>query len=373
MNEDKASRYHRLRRRASLTGAGLEALLLAGLLASGASAAMRDAAGTWGGGWPGAVVMYCLLLAVASELLQFPVSLYQQVLLERRYGLLTQSTARWLADHAKGGAIGLVLGTISALVVVGLVRISPERWWIGAAIVFSVALIGLARVAPVLILPLFYDVRPLERAGLVARLVTLAERVGTPVVGVFEWRLSDHTRKANAVLAGLGPTRRILVSDTLLAEHTDDEIAVILAHELAHHVHRDLWSGLALETGVLTLGLYVADRALGASVGLFGLDGKADIAALPVVLLAGGAVSLAARPIANLLSRYHERRADRFALELTRDVGSFVTAMKRLAAQNLAEERPSRLVELLLYSHPPIVARIAAAQTWAARSSHPAA
>ena len=183
-------------------------------------------------------------------------------------------------------------------------------------------------------------------------------------MGVFEWRLSDKTKKANAALAGIGQTRRIIISDTLLAEHSDDEIEVILAHELAHHVHRDIWKGIALETALIALGFYLADRVLARFAGSFGLMGKGDVAALPLLLLGAGAVSLALMPVANAFSRAHERSADRYALEMTRNVSAFVSAMKRLGAQNLAEEHPSKIVQWLFYSHPPVRERIAAAQAF---------
>jgi STE24 endopeptidase len=227
-----------------------------------------------------------------------------------------------------------------------------------------IILVGLAQLAPVLLLPLFYDFKPLDRPDLVRRLMALADRAGARVLGVFEWRLSDRTRKANAALTGIGRTRRILLSDTLLAEHSDDEIEVILAHELAHHVHRDIWSGIALETVLIALGFYVADATLGMTARSFGLTGKADVAALPLLLLAAGAVSILFMPVANAVSRMHERRADQYALTLTGNAAAFISAMKRLATQNLAEEEPPRLVELLLHSHPSMQARIAAAREW---------
>jgi STE24 endopeptidase len=218
-------------------------------------------------------------------------------------------------------------------------------------------------------MPLFYDIRPLERAPLAERLVALADRAGACVLGVFEWRLSDRTRRANAALAGIGHTRRILLSDTLLAEHTDDEIEVILAHELAHHVYRDIWSAIALQSALILVGFYLADRVLELFAGSFGLMGKGDVAGLPLLVLAAGAVSLALMPLFNAFSRAHERRADHYALELTRNADAFVTAMKRLAAQNLAEENPSRLVQVLFYTHPPTAARVAAARAWASQSN----
>jgi STE24 endopeptidase len=228
-------------------------------------------------------------------------------------------------------------------------------------------MIGMAQLAPVYLLPLFYTFRPLERPALVNRLLKLAERAETRILGIFEWKMSEKTRKANAALTGIGRTRRILLSDTLLAEHSDDEIEVILAHELSHHVHHDIWKALAIEAALLTLGLYLADRALEMMSGRFGLAGKGDVAALPLLLLAAGAVSILLLPVVNALSRAHERRADRYALEMTGNAAAFMSAMKRLGAQNLAEEHPSRLVETLFYSHPPMAARIEAARVWASQ------
>jgi STE24 endopeptidase len=150
-------------------------------------------------------------------------------------------------------------------------------------------------------------------------------------------------------------------------EHSDDEIEVILAHELAHHVHHDIWKGLALEAALMTLGFYVADRVLSAAVAAQGLESKWDIAALPLLVLSAGAVSLVLLPMVLALSRAHERRADRYALEMTGNVTAFVGAMKRLSLRNLGEERPSRMTELLFHSHPSTSARIAAAERWARR------
>jgi STE24 endopeptidase len=367
-NEDKATRYHRLRRRASLLGTALGALLLLVLLATGASAGLRTLAASIGGAsFVSTTAIYVVLLALIAEAVQLPLAYYEGVTLERRYGLSTQSVGRWWADHFKSGGVSLVFAVLAALLVMGLLRWSPERWWMMAAFCFTGLLVLLAQLAPVLLLPLFYEFKPLQREELVARLLALADKAGAQVRGVFEWRLSDRTKKANAALAGLGRTRRILVSDTLLADHSDEEIEVILAHELGHHVHHDIWIGIAVETVLIFLGFYAADVVLDATAGWFGVAGKADVAVLPVLLLTAGAVSMALLPFFNALSRLHERRADRFALDITKNAPAFMSAMKRLAAQNLAEERPSRLVEVLFHTHPPIASRIEAAQAWAAR------
>jgi STE24 endopeptidase len=368
MNEDKASRYHRLRRRASLLGTvgGIGLLLL--LVVSGGSGVVRDVASSLAGGsFLLTVAIYAAIVFVAAELIELPLAYYLGITLERRYGLSTQTLRSWCADHLNAAAIGMGFAVCGAVLVDLVIRWNPDRWWLVAAIGFSAVMIVLAQLAPVVLLPIFYEFKPLDRPALRDRLVALANRAGAQVLGVFEWRLGDRTRKANAALTGIGRTRRILLSDTLLAEHSDDEIEVILAHELAHHVHHDIWTGIALETALMTLGFYLADLALARVVGEFGIAAKWDPAALPILVLAGAAVSLALMPLANAVSRAHERRADRYALEMTKNAAAFMSAMKRLGAQNLAEEHPSRLVQVLFYTHPPLAARIDAAQGWAAR------
>ena len=370
-NEDKATRYHRLKRRAAVLGTATQALALVVLLVTGASVATREAAtAVVGRSFVLLVIAYVVMLGILLDVVHLPWAFFSGVTLERRYGLSTQTTVRWWGDHVKSGAVALAFSIAAALLVLSLVRWSPDRWWIYGAIAFTAILVLLAQLAPVILLPLFYDLKPLTREALRDRLLVLAERSGAHVLGVFEWRLSDRTKKANAALAGIGSTRRILLSDTLLADHSDDEIEVILAHELAHHVHHDIWTGIAFEAVLIGLGFYLADGALekyGASVGL---AGKADVAGLPLLVLAGGAVSLALLPFANALSRAHERRADRYALTLTRNAPAFITAMKRLAVQNLAEERPSRLARAFS-THPSTAERIDAARTWQLKTQHP--
>jgi len=364
-NEDKATRYNRVRRWTSVAAAGASAAGLGVLLASGVSAALRDwahalaPAAPWFG-----VAIYGVALAGFVELIQAPFAFYGGVTLERRYGLSTQSVAGWLADLAKGALLGVVVAALGALLVRWLTSWSPDHWWLAAAAVLTVFMIAVAVAGPVLLLPLFYRFTPLARAELRARLMALVGKAGTSALGVYEWKLGNRTRKANAALTGLGRTVRILVSDTLLAEHSDDEVEVILAHELAHHVHRDLWVALAVEAAVVLLACFLADRVLSAAVGAYGIVGKSDVAGLPVLLLAGAAARTASLPVTNALSRSHERRADRFALAMTRNVPAFVSAMRRLATQNLSEDRPSRWVEILFLTHPTCASRIASAHAW---------
>jgi STE24 endopeptidase len=372
MNEDKASRYHRLKRQAQAASLVWAVALLTMLVATGLTLRLRSVADHAAPGTPGSVVsglvsvlVYVLLLSLINEAGSLPIAFYSGFLLERRFGLSTEPLSAWLRDQVKSFALGLLLAGPAAAVVYGLIAWSPDRWWLAGGLVFALLIVGLTNIAPVLVLPLFYRVKPLDRDALRARLLALADRAGARVLGAYEWGLAAKTRKANAALAGLGATRRILVSDTMLAEYSEDEIEVVLAHEIAHHVHGDIWKGIAFESGLIVAGFYLASRLLRALAGPMGLRGVDDIAGLPLLLLAAGAVSILMVPVAHAMSRGFERRADQFALRLTRNPAAFVSAMKRLGAQNLAEESPSRIVQWLFYSHPPVRERIAAAQAFA--------
>jgi len=370
VNEDRASRYQRLKRRASVVGLLWAVLLLVGALATGASVWLRDAAETAAGAlspsWQpaAAILVYVALLSLLNECGSLPLAFYSGYLLERRYDLSNETLGAWLRDQAKSFGIGLLLAGPAASIVYWLIRLSSERWWLPAGFVFALLIVGLTNLAPVLLLPLFYTVKPLGRDDLRLRLIALAERAGAQVLGAYEWGLASKTKKANAALAGVGGTRRILVSDTMLAEYSDEEIEVVLAHELAHHVHGDIWKGVVFESALILAGFYLASRMLRALVATLGLRGVADPAGLPLLLLAAGGVSLAMVPIAHAMSRRFERSADRFALHLTHNPSAFISAMRRLGAQNLAEDQPSKIVQWLFHSHPPIRERIAAAQVF---------
>jgi STE24 endopeptidase len=314
---------------------------------------------------PLVIAVYVLLLCALWEAVTLPLGYYSGVVLERRYGLTEQSTQNWLWDQLKGILVLAVLAIIAAEYMYFTIHRWPGNWWLGASLGFGFAVLLLARLAPVVLLPLFFHFRPLDRPPLQERLRSLATRAGLPALGVYEWGLGEKTRRANAALVGVGGTRRILLSDTLIADYSDDEIEVILAHELAHHAHHDVLRAVAAQTALLLVGLAVAAWAtrVAAAAGRWmpAVD-AADVATLPLILLTAGAVCVIAAPIMNGLSRRHERRADAYALRLTSRPTAFISAMRRLGAQNLAEPQPSRPVQWLFHSHPPIEERIEYAQ-----------
>ena len=215
-------------------------------------------------------------------------------------------------------------------------------------------------------MPLFNKFVPLgdEHKELADRLLKLAERANTKVRGVFKFDMSKRTKSANAALTGIGNTRRIILGDTLINEFSADEVETVLAHELGHHVNRDI--AVLVTFGILstTLGLFLASLGLNWAIDVFGFTSPADVAALPALALIIGAYDLLTMPLNNAVSRWRENMADDYALRSTRKYEAFASAFTRLANQNLGEVDPEKWVVFMFYSHPPLGERIAKAQGW---------
>jgi STE24 endopeptidase len=371
VNEDKSARYHKRQRRAAVVSIAWSAGLLALLAATPGAVALREIAEEFvlRLGVPGllgptaTVIVYILALGLLHEAGAIPIAFYRTFLLEHRFGLSTEPARRWFSDQVKGLLLNAAFSGAGFAALYLAIRAWPSWWWLAAGAGFAAIAVVFVRLAPVVLLPIFFTFRPLRREDLRQRLVALSRRAGVPVLDACEWQLSDRTKKANAALTGLGRTRRILVSDTLLAHHSDDEVEVILAHEIGHHVHGDIWKGIAVESLFALAGFFLIGQVLERAWQPLGWWGVSDPAGLPVVVLTAGVLSMTLLPVANAVSRWRERAADRFAWELTGNPQAFASAIERLASQNLAERRPSRLALWLFHSHPPVDERIAAART----------
>ena len=359
--EARARAYHRRQLALSLAGLTAAVTYLLFLIETRAAGHLIAWLGQWSSRWWLQLALALLVLAAGHRLLTLPLAWLGGFWLPRRYGLLHQPFGRWLLDAVKAALLAGGLGLLAAVVVYGLMRVTPW-WWLWGAAVFLAGYTFLALVAPIWLVPLFYRLTPLPDGPLKSRLLALAGRVGVPVTGIWVVDQSRKSRTANAAVTGLGRTRRILLFDTLLNEFTPDEVEAVVAHELAHQLHGDARRGVLVQ-GALTLVTFrVADGALRVGAGLLGLEGPADIAGLPLFGLVLLGVSLGALPVANGWSRHVERQADRFALETIPDPGAFIGAMVRLATLNLAELDPHHLEEFFFYSHPAIGRRIAHAR-----------
>src|SRR6266513_5936997 len=221
---------------------------------------------------------------------------YYGVRLEHRFELSNQKLRAWLWDEAKGFLVGLFLATIVAELLYFIMRQAPQHWWVIAWGAFLGLFVLMAQLAPLILFPIFYKFEPLQNEELKARLVVLSERAGTRVQGVYQWKLSEKSKKANAALTGLGATRRIILADTLLDNYSSDEIEAVLAHELGHHVHRHILKSILVQTGITLFGFWAANWTLHYAVDQRRFEELSDFANLPLFALVSVVLSFLLMP-----------------------------------------------------------------------------
>jgi STE24 endopeptidase len=293
-------------------------------------------------------------------LVSMPLSFYSGYVVEHQFGLSNQSLRRWFRNWSLGNVLAVLLGGVMNVGLFWIIWNTGTYWWLIAAAAFFVMSVVLGQLAPVLFIPLFYKVEPLENADLLERMKRLAAGTGLTIEGVYRLGLSADTTKANAMLAGLGRTRRVLMGDTLLEKFSPEEIEVIFAHEIGHHVHRHIPKMIA--TGVvISLGaFYLIDRVLVAWADI-PTAADAPTSALPLVMFTLNVFMLVLAPLQNAISRHYEVQCDTYALKRTNNRAAYRTAFTKLAKLNKADMEPNPIEVFMLHSHPPIAKRLALA------------
>jgi STE24 endopeptidase len=354
----EVKRYSRLK----ITISAVNAILSIGwmaLLAVVAGPQLSEDTASWEG-WS-RLLASAALLGITLELLTFPLDYYSGFVLEHRFQLSNQTFAGWLWKRLKGYAVGGTLGLVLIYGLYWVLWVAGEWWWLVATVGWLAVTLVLGRLLPVVILPIFYKVTPLQDASLIERLQKLTVGTTLTIQGVYELHLSEETKKANAALAGLGNARRVLLGDTLLKEFTPEEIEVVFAHEVGHHVHRHLIKSIALSVLLSLVGFGIVHLALKGTAAWLGYAGFDDPCALPLLLLVLTVFALCLSPMQNAISRVYERQCDRYALERTQNKAAYRSAFIKLAKINKSDPDPHPLVALLFYDHPPIRERLAMA------------
>ena len=358
-----AVRYHRSGHAIWAGATALELLVPAALLFTGLSARVRDLARRIAGGrWFPTVAIYGAAYVLIQAIVFLPFAWYAGFVRQHAYGLSTETAGQWLADWGKGTAITVVIAAVVLWIPYRLLRASPERWWLWTGLL-TAPLMALAMiVAPVWIAPLFDEYGPMRDRALETRIHRLAARAGIPDGRIYEVRKSDETRRVNAYVTGLGGTKRIVLWDTLVDRLEPDQVVFVMGHEIGHFVLRHTLTIILGATLLATLSLYVVHRVAGRLIVLFhhrfGFERLNDVASLPLLVLVGGVVMLATAPAMLALSRWQEREADRFGLEITHDNQAAARAFGRLHDENLAVPRTGLLYRLWRGSHPDLADRI---------------
>jgi len=362
MNETTATRYQRLRRRVRVAGLLSAAVVLSVVAFTPLSRLAVDWLGARVSSPAVAAVAFVAGLVLLLELAAVPALVYLEGRGVGRSRRARASAGEMLAAHGQAALVTLALAIACALVWSMSVRLGGDLWWALASALLAGLVVIALRVAPAVFSRLG-EVRAVARPELIARLEALARGARVEVAGVHEWRVPDGA-DASALVTGAGGTRRILIASPVLRDWTDDEISVVVAHELAHHRHHDLHVTLVIDAGVAALAGWVAHLALARAASALGLTGATDLAALPFLILVAGGVWVTTTPIRLAVSRWQERRADGFALRTTGGADAFSTAVRRLGAQHLAEERPSLLTRWLFQRHPSVSERVAMAEAY---------
>ena len=355
-----ARKYARIKLKLGLAGTAVFFVLSIVLLASGATRLVEEVVRRVVSNEYLVVLGFAAVLGVLEAVVTVPLQYYSGFHLEHKYNLSSQTLGAWMWEGAKGLLVSIPIITPLLLAFYYCLNTFGSLWWIPVGVLLFFFSVILARLAPVLIFPLFFKFRPLPDGELNAKILQLCEKVGMPVRGVFMFDMSKNTKKANAALTGIGKSRRIILGDTLVANFTDDEIETVFAHELGHYKLRHITLMMILGTISSFLGLYLTAVLYEQSLGWFGFTSLNQIAALPLLAVWLAVYSFVTTPMTNAVSRAHEFAADRFAVRLTGNAEAFVNALRKLASINLAEISPPALVEFLFHSHPSIEKRIRA-------------
>jgi len=347
-DSQKAKAYQRRKHLVGLLHPFLEWILLIGFLVSGFNVTLKNAAAGFAGFYVELTVYYGLFF-LCLLILDFFLSLYSGFYLERAFGLSNQNFGQWGTEFLKRSV--LVFGISLPLVweLYFLIRNVPDFWWIVAWAGFALVSVVLGQLFPVWIVPLFYKYGRVENEELKRRIFRLVEHYRLSLENVYSLNLSKTTKKANAMFAGLGRTKRLVLSDTLLDQFTIDEIESVVAHELGHCVHQDVWLHLGFGLVTSFVGFWLAFQLLRSVV--------SELAAFPLLYLLMSFLGTLLTPLNGAYSRWREREADRFALKAASKEG-FIGAMEKLARLNLADPHPHPLIEWWFYTHPPIEKRI---------------
>jgi len=359
MNDlQRAKEYQKKHQVLTLIGLVLTPLILLIVLISPLSILFRDTAFTISENPYAACAVYFLMFTLFSFVIELPFSFYSSYTVEHQFNLSTQTLSAWALDFLKKTSLSMVFFLVLLEGLYALIWNFPTRWWILAWAGYALISFGVGKVFPVVIIPLFYKYGKVEQESLRQKIVTLAAKYKMPLENVYTINLSKTTKKANAAFMGMGKTKRVVLSDTLIENFTEIEIETVVAHELGHFIHKDIWKQLGF--GLLTsLALFrLTFQIVPASAEFLGFQGAGDLASLPILFIVFYVGGLLLMPIQNGFSRILERAADRFALQACPDKETFISCMDKLGKVNLADPDPHPVYEWFFYDHPAIGKRI---------------
>ncbi|MFC2102940.1 M48 family metallopeptidase [Bacteroidota bacterium] len=303
---------------------------------------------------------FAFVTGLIGSILFFPVNYYTGFHLEHKYNLSNQTFGKWIWENFKSTLVSIVIGVPVLMLFYFTLNQFGSLWWLPFAIILFFVSVVLSQIFPVLILPIFYKLTPLDNEELKTRIETLSRRAAIKVENLYKFDMSKNTKKANAAFTGLGKTKRIILGDTLIDNYSNEEIETVIAHELGHFKKKHIIKNIIIGTVTSFLTLYLISVLYESSLSWFGFTFITQIAALPLLGLWSMLIGLVQSPFGNVLSRKFEYEADEYAVNETKNPAAFINTLEKLTDQNLGDKDPHPFVEWFFYSHPSIKNRIAA-------------
>lgn len=299
-------------------------------------------------------ILFTVMVGAAGSIIYSPLSFYTGFYLEHKYQLSNQSFFQWIWEGIKGILVGSVIGLPILLLFFWVLNYFGSMWWLPFAVFMFVISVVLAQIVPIVIIPIFYKVTPLDDGELKKKIITLANEVGMKVDNVFKFNMSKNTKKANAAFTGLGRTKRIILGDTLLDNYSVDQIITVMAHELGHYKHKHIIKNIFIGTIFSFLTLFLIAVFYENTLHLFDFNNITEIAALPLLTIWAMVIGIIQQPVSNIISRRFEYQADEYAVKSTGKREAFISTLDKLTDQNLGDRDPHPFVEWFFYSHPSI-------------------
>lgn len=352
--EDKARKYARIKYKLALIDIFYTLFLLMLLQISGLGLPLLHTLTLVSNNQFVLVALYSVTIFLLYSALSFPLSFYRSFVVEHRFNLSNQKFHSWFLDYIKLSALGLAVFIILIESFFFFIFAYPSSWWWMSALFWIFLSVVIARIFPVIVIPLFYKYKRIENEDLRSRIIGLAKKMHVHILDVFEIDFSKKSLKVNAAFVGVGSSRRVLLTDTLLGgKFLPEEIELILAHEFAHYRFKHLIKMVMINSCVILLFFYI----------FFQIDSNLrldikDIVNLGTWIFLFMLFQILLAPFMNLISRIMERNADIEAIKIGKKRESFISMITKIGEQNLSEFKPPLWAKIFFYDHPPIEERI---------------
>lgn len=307
------------------------------------------------------VPIYVFLLSLFMFLVMLPIR-YFSYIVSVSYGISIQSVQQWFVGAALDFCVDFIPTLLMVSILYFFIRKARQRWWIYVWLVTIPFTLFFAYIQPVIIEPIFNDFSAIENKELEQKILALADEADIPAERVYEVKMADQTNAMNAYVSGIGKNTQIVLWDTTLANLSEEEILFVMAHEMGHYAHKDIYKDLTIDFVISFFIFWLIAKLMkniiyknGSVLNIKRIEG---IHSLPLYLLLSSILFFAVSPLYTAISRHQEIKADNYAIELVEDEGAGISTFQALAKSNLNEANPPLIVKWFRYSHPPLVDRI---------------